>query len=207
MAFGPVVLCVVVGHPPTAQPAVNLTYATRPEPTHRTTPASAYAREARMLTRYRELLYDANTDVEALMAQVWGPNLTERQKWGNDGTDGRVDRLDYNVPDLLQRLKWDEQAEAEALLLEGNLLGCIRWVLAKERTLLQRENDPRLLLNDDWRLKAAGLGRLGREAYGHPLGEPLVLTPAPIPRLSVSRRGKRQAVRYHHLPSQLTFWP
>lgn len=214
MPSGRSVLCVLPTHP-TSPLAVNISYALRPEPAHhaQATPASAYTREQRLLRRYRELLYAPTCDVEQLIATVWGPHLTERQKWGLNDTHGRVDHLDYNVPALLQRLRWDEQEAIGTLLAAGDLVGCIREALRLEHRLTQRENDPRLLLNDDWRLKAAGMGRLSREAYGHPLGALLVLTPAPVPapapRLSVRRRVKRRAhVRHHHAPArQLCFWP
>lgn len=131
-------------------------------------PASAYAREQRMLARYSDLLYGPEMeDVEVLMCRIWGP-LTPLQMYGKEGNEGRIDRLDYVVPDLIRLLRPDEQPPVEALLNAGDLPGAIRHLLSQERTLKKREHDPNLKLSDNAR--TAGLGRLSSESYGklHP---------------------------------------
>ena len=194
---------------------MNLSYAARPEPVHQphATPASAYTTERRLLARYRELLYAPSQDVEVLMVDVWGP-LTEGQMYGTrTGNDGKIDRLDHLLPELLQLLRWDEQAPLVGLLEAGDLVGGIRELLRRERTLHQREPGTRRLANDESHAKAAGLGRLSREAYGRaqPLGEPLVLTPPPIdvptPRKAGPLRASHRRTHRVGLGQQLAFWP
>lgn len=215
---------------------MQLTYALRPEPAHHEgTPASAYTRERRILEAYTAQLYAQ--EPEALMRAVWGKKLTDRQMYGGEllangrirraHKPGRIDRLDEDVPDLIRQLRPDEQEPIEALLLAGDLVGCIKKLLGQYRGGARRdtdarlseykhdqtradwEEDPRQYHNDGWRIKAAGLGRLTREAYGRPLGKPLELTPpAPVLRVSAGRRKQRaHRVRFHHEPAgQLSFW-
>ena len=205
-----------------------LSYALRPAPLSQATPGSAYTRERRLLASYAALLYAPTCDPEELMRQVWGPHLTPAQMYGSRaGNPGKIDRLDDEVPEAIKQLRPEEQEAIEALLLAGDLVGTVKRLLGHyrggarrdtdprlseykhEQTRAEWEEDPRQWHNDGWRIKAAGLGRLTREAYGRPLDreKPLVLTP-PLVKLRVQGRTKRtRRVRFHHEPAgQLSFW-
>ena len=205
-----------------------LSYALRPAPLSHATPASAYARECRLQARYAALLYAPDCDPEVLMRQIWGPSLTHKQMYGSRaGNPGKIDRLDEEVPDAIRQLRPDEQGPIEQLLTAGDLVATVKKLLGQYRGGARRDTDPRLseykhdqaradfeedprqYHNDGWRIKAAGLGRLTREAYGRPLDKekPLVLTP-PLVKLRVQGRARRaHRVRFHHEPAgQLSFW-
>lgn len=141
------------------------------------TPASAFTREQRMLARYYQLLYALPTDAEGLMNTIWGPGLTRKQMYGDAATDGKIDRLDHAVPDLIKILLPDEQPPVEKLLNAGDLVGTIRYLLAQERALTTRELSSKAP-NDEGHARAAGLGYLSSVNYGrqHPNQHHLSIT-------------------------------
>lgn len=162
------------------------------------TPASAYARERRILTMYTALLYAATTDTAELITQVLGPKKPGKQM------NAAEDRLDYEVPELLERLRWDEQAEAEALLVAGDLAGCIRFALKLEWSLLKRER-PNTAPDDTAHARAAGLGKISSQNYGklHPgylfrLPEPTLVV-RPMLRPKARRRAARPWLKMQQL--------
>ena len=209
---------------------MNLTYSPRPDSASQAhaTPASAYTTERRLLARYTELLYAC--EPEQLMREVWGAQLSDAQMYGSRrGNPGRIDRLDEDVPELIRQLRPLEQAPIDELLAAGELVAAIKKLLGQYRGGARRDTDPRLSEykhnqtradweedprqwhNDGWRIKAAGMGKLSREAYGRPLGKPLALTP-PLPMLRVQRahkRAPRKRLQVHPLALayQLSFWP
>jgi hypothetical protein len=129
------------------------------------TPASAFTREQRMLARYYQLLYALPTDAEVLMNTIWGPGLSRKQMYGDAATDGKIDRLDYAVPDLIKILLPKEQLPVEELLNAGDLVGTIRYLLTQERALTTREF-PSKAPNDEGHARTAGLGYLSSVNYG-----------------------------------------
>lgn len=166
------------------------------------TPASAFARERRILSAYRLQLYAPTTDSDHLIAEVFGPRKPGKQ------LNAAEERLDYEVPELIERLHWDEQQQVEELLQQGALADCIRAVLKLERRLLQREA-PRTAPDDSGHARAAGLGRISSENYGrlHPgylfrLPEPKAARPMLRP-----KRRRRKPAAFLRPATQLTFWP
>jgi hypothetical protein len=157
---------------------------------------SPYVLEQKLLRAYSRLLLAA--DLDQLITATLGPKRTQTQREAAD------ERLEYVMPELIQKL-WPEQQAPLAELLLGespDLASAITYLISLERNLTHRDEDPRLNINDDARLKAAGLGRLTQANYRKthdpanpsarwlnrnkqvvpvslPLGPPLVLTPAP----------------------------
>jgi hypothetical protein len=154
---------------------------------------SPYVLEQKLLRAYSRLLLAA--DLDQLITATLGPKRTQTQREAAD------ERLEYVMPELIQKL-WPEQQAPLAELLLGespDLASAITYLISLERNLTHRDEDPRLNINDDARLKAAGLGRLTQANYRkthdpanpsarwlsrnkqmpQPLGPPLVLTPAP----------------------------
>ncbi|WP_125921827.1 hypothetical protein [Hymenobacter lapidarius] len=125
------------------------------------TRTQAYTRERRLLALYTRHLYALSTDTDALLLALFGPNLSAKR------LAAATDRLDYDVPALLQKLRYEEQEEVLALLSADtpDLVAVARAVLRQERKLLQRE-PLAVLLNDEPQYRAAGLGRLTSENYG-----------------------------------------
>lgn len=125
------------------------------------TPASAYARERRILKAYKAQLFAA--DLDALLLECFPDKRTLKQ------IAAAEDRLQYEVPELIEKLQWDEQPAIEAMLTEGDLVGTIRAVLTLERVLLQREQ-PNTAPDDLGHIKAAGMGCISSQNYGklHP---------------------------------------
>jgi hypothetical protein len=102
--------------------------------------------------------------------------------YGDKATDGKIDRLDHAVPDLIKILLPDEQQPVEKLLNAGDLIGTIRYLLAQERTLTTRELSWKAP-NDEGHARAAGLGYLSSVNYGreHPNQHHLSITPSSTP--------------------------
>ncbi len=156
------------------------------------TPARAYILERRLLRAYDTLYQQQIGSIwhapsrraaaQALMQAHVGEAYARR--WGEK-------RLSQEMPELIQRLTLAQQPQlAAVLLVEEPDLGAVVALLVKlERNLNYRDDDPRLAINDDARLKAAGLGRLSRQQYDARLkwGPLLELTPW-VPAL---RTGKR----------------
>ncbi|MCC3159694.1 hypothetical protein LJ737_20805 [Hymenobacter sp. 15J16-1T3B] len=165
------------------------------------TPASAYAREQRILKAYKRQLFAA--DLDALLLQCFPDKRTAKQLAAAE------DRLQYEVPELIEKLTWEEQPAIEALLLAGDFVGCVFAVLKLERTLLQREQ-PNTAPKDDGHAKAAGLGKISSENYGklHPgyLFRLPPVKPKPTqPKLRSARR--RRAHNPLNDGRQMTLWP
>lgn len=172
---------------------------------------SPWSTEQKLLKAYRRLLLAA--DLDALITATLGPKRTATQREAAD------ERLEHVMPELIQKLRPAQQGPvAEMLLGESpNLVGAIRHLIGLERNLTHRDDDPRLLLNDDARLKAAGMGHLTQANYrkvhdpanpsarwlgkqklpvppaAAPVGPPLVLTPWPL--VALKFRGTRRSPR------------
>jgi hypothetical protein len=166
---------------------------------------SPWSTEQKLLKAYRRLLLAA--DLDELITATLGPKRTATQREAAD------ERLEYVMPELIQKLRPAQQGPLAELLLgeSPDLVGAIRHLINLERNLTHRDEDPRLLLNDDARCKAAGLGRLTQANYhkphdpanpsarwlsrhkptAPPLGPPLVLTPAPPTFRGVRKSSRR----------------
>ena len=124
-------------------------------------PAASYALECRLVTAYTTLLYDPALDVEALMRRVWGANLTPAQMYGHACKQGRIDRLDYDMAELIRSLRPNEQTPLVKLLLgeSPDLVAAVQHLLSLERMLHRRlKHHSGTRLCDDRHAKAAGLG-------------------------------------------------
>jgi hypothetical protein len=123
---------------------------------------SPWSTQQKMLKAYRRLLFAA--DLDALITATLGPKRTQTQLEAAD------ERLEHVMPELIQKLRPAQQEPLTKLLLgeAPDLEAAIRYLISLERNLTHRDEDPRLLLNDDARSKAAGLGRLTKASYHKP---------------------------------------
>lgn len=185
-------------------------------------PASAYTLECRMLKEYTRALYSLDTDTDALVAQLFGPDLTRRRY------ESALDRLDEDLPELIRLLRGKEQRTIAALLLDNHdLPGFIQAILTLDRGngLKKREHDVNLkpTARDESLAKAAGIGHISRDVYGRPqpakpAPAPVIVPPAPQmvyllpvaqvqpkvePRPRPLHRPKYRAAN----PAQLSLWP
>jgi hypothetical protein len=161
------------------------------------TTASSYILECKMLRAYGRLCDEALLgqhrphDKQATCVRLLGGNLAATQ------VRGAEKRVREALPEIIQKLTAQQQpGVAELLLTESPcLVTVIRELVRLERNINYRDEDPRLSINDDGRLKAAGMGHLSKAIYGNlpKLGPPLELTPW-VPRL---RTAKRRALKRH----------
>jgi hypothetical protein len=185
-------------------------------------PASAYVLECKMLRAYDRLLRAA--DLDSLIAACFGERLSASKAAAAD------ERLQYAMPELLQKLKPEQQAPfAEWLLGEApDLPAAVRELIRLENALHRPQ--PLNTKEDNWRVKAAGMGKcraplkgdairrhqegkamqrhLQQKAVEAPkLGPPLVLEPL-IP-AKVTLRTKKRGRRKPLLVSQWQYaiWP
>lgn len=179
------------------------------------TPCSSYTLERKLLRAYHALyqqqvgsLWHPATRLAAQVAALGG---LDRAATRNGYAEARLTEA---MPELIQRLTPAQQPELAALLLTDapDLAAVVQKLVQLERNLNYRDDDPRLRIPDDARLKAAGLGRLSQQQYGKPLplGPPLELTSPPA--RVVLRTKKKAATRRASVPrlapkGQLALWP
>ncbi|MGI4735068.1 MAG: hypothetical protein ACRYG7_07810 [Janthinobacterium lividum] len=128
---------------------------------------SSYTLERRLLRQYSALFQEAtqtNADFDRLILACLG-EVTPAKREAAD------ERLQHAIPELIRKLRPDQQQVIAELLLSdaGDLAAAVRELIRMENGLWRRDEDPRLRTNDDWRLKAAGLGHLSKKIYG-PIG-------------------------------------
>lgn len=189
-----------------------------------TTATKAYAQEQKLLRAYDRLLRAA--DLDQLITDCFGPKLSEAKRRNAD------DRLEYAMPDLLRKLRPDQQPPLAELLLgeTPDLPAAVRYLAGLERHIIYRDEDPRLLDDSDEHLvKAAGLGKLSKAAYRNattgrpgcqahqwasraakapPLGPPLELTPWPPVRFRGVRAKPPRKAALPQCRGQLSIqWP
>lgn len=123
---------------------------------------SPWSTQQKLLKAYRQLLFAA--DLDQLISATLGPKRTQTQR------DAADERLEHVMPELIQKLRPAQQMPLVELLLgeSHDLVAAIAYLIGLERNLTHRDEDPRLLLNDDARCKAAGLGRLTQANYHKP---------------------------------------
>lgn len=181
---------------------------------------SPYVLECRMLKAYRRLLLAC--DLDQLIAEAFGPNLSPSKAAAAD------DRLEYAMPELIQKLAPKQQASVAALLLSEtpDLPGVVRELVRLENGLWRCDTDARLRdEGDDWKasvvfsgafrapLAGAALKQrdLHRAKDAAPLGPPLVLEPLRVVvRKPVLRAKKRRVARCRSVfywPGQYEIWP
>ncbi|GAB3303571.1 hypothetical protein [Hymenobacter tenuis] len=168
------------------------------------TPASAYALEQDLKKAYREVSREW-WDLDRLILACFGPRTGKRLAAAED-------RLQYEVPELLERMSPAELQVAAHVFCQGTLVGFIWHVLSQERTIQHRlgEGNCSTRLSDDSHAKAAGLGK---SKPARKKTKPVVQrtpTPAPV------KTAPRPALRVQHSPrywsqvrqqSQLSLWP
>jgi len=124
---------------------------------------SHYTTERRLLRRYDELFRAASQTNEALDCLILAclGTLTRSKREAAD------DRLQHAMPELIKKLRPEQQAIIANLLLrdDADFPAAVRELVRMENGIWRRDEDPRLRSNDDWRLKVAGLGRLSKEEY------------------------------------------
>jgi len=173
--------------------------------------ASSYVLERKLLRAYTRLCDDAVShlyrplDKQAVYVQLLGGKLAATQ------VRGAEKRIREAMPEIIQKLTPQQQpGVAELLLCEGpDLAAVVKELVRLERNINYRDDDPRLAINDDARLKAAGMGRLSKSIYGNlpKLGDPLVLTPwPPRPALRAKKRRVARPVLRVGM-KQLSLWP
>lgn len=152
------------------------------------TPASAYVLERKLLRAYEALyqqqiasIWHPATRLAAQVAVLGGLERAATRKGYAES------RLREAMPDVIRRLKPDDQPALAALLLDGeaDLSEVVAHLLKAERWLNYHQDDPRLKVNDDALCRAAGIGHIARADPGSfqrkpvrlPLGPPLELTP------------------------------
>lgn len=196
----------------------------RPESPANDTQVSAYVMERRLLRAY-DALYAAHmapywqpADRKRVHVALLGGNLARAQQRGAET------RLREMMPELIQKLLPSQQGRvAELLLCDGpDLHAVVAELIRVERTHNSREDDPRLKVNDDdWKVKATGLGKFRQPIAGAalaqrqrsqpvvPMGPPLILTPVVArPALRTKKRGRRPAPRRSGvLVGQYSLWP
>lgn len=166
---------------------------------------SPYVLECRMLKAYNRLL--RNCDLDQLITDAFGPKLSPSKAAAAD------ERLEYAIPELIQKLAPDQQAPIAALLVSEapDLAAAVRELVKLENGLWRRDDDPRLRINDDARMKAAGMGHLSKAIYGNTkLGPPLVLEPLVVRKPVQLRTKKRRVARHRavfYWPGQYEIWP
>ena len=181
---------------------------------------SPYVLECRMLKAYRRLLLGC--DLDQLIADAFGPNLSPSKAAAAD------DRLEYAMPELIQKLTPTQQGPlAELLLGEApDLAAAVRELVKLENGLWRRDEDARLRdEGDDWKAKVVFTGKfraplagaalqqreLAQAKAAVPLGPPLVLEPLQVvPRKPGLRTKKRRAVRCRavfYWAGQYEIWP
>lgn len=146
------------------------------------TTAATYTLECKLLRAYRALYKSQIGDIwhpaTRRTAQVAALGGLDRAATRNGYAESR---LTESLPEVIQRLTAQQQPEVAALLLceSPDLTQVVAKLVQLERNINYRDDDPRLSINDDGRLKAAGMGHLSKAIYGNlpKLGEPLVLTP------------------------------
>jgi hypothetical protein len=161
------------------------------------TSAASYVLECKMLRAYARLCDAAISglhrpaDKQAVYVTLLGGNLAATQ------VRGAEKRIREALPEVIQKLTAHQQPGVAALLLgeDADLLAVVKELVRLERNINYRDEDPRLSINDDSRLKAAGMGHLSKSIYGNlpKFGPPLELTPW-VPRL---RTHKRRAHKAH----------
>lgn len=131
------------------------------------TPAALYVLSQRLVRRYEAAVSASTVDIEALMAQVWRPNLSEAEMYGTDETEGFLARVDEGVPELIRLMGEKHLSQlAERLSTPApDLPGLIRWVLGLGQRLQKPDNDANLKLDDGHLAKLAFAGGLTDAAY------------------------------------------
>lgn len=127
----------------------------RPEPFYSIdscpTPAAAYRLQQELRKAYREVLFQW-WSLDALVVCCFGPRTGKRLQ-------AMEDRLQYEVPELLERLSLEELRVAASVFYSQTLVGFVWHILAQERTvqhrLGNRYHDQHI---DAGHAKAAGLG-------------------------------------------------
>jgi hypothetical protein len=117
------------------------------------TPASAYSLQQRLLRAYREVLFQW-WDLDQAITMCFGPKQGKRLAAAED-------RLQYEVPELLERMSPEELSLAATVFYHQTLVGFVWHVLAQERTVQHRmsEGNCKTRLDDDRHAIAAGLGK------------------------------------------------
>jgi hypothetical protein len=161
-------------------------------------PASAYALEQKLQRQYRTALYAA--DLDPLIAACFGEGLKSKK------VQAAEERLQYDVPELIQRMDAAELQDTAAALATLPLQEFVAQVLKLERHLLQREDElGRHRVDDKGHCKAAGLGKGKRPAKLPTIAAPTKpVHVAPQPILRVNRRKKAKYNPYHE--QQLRLW-
>lgn len=197
----------------------------RPESCANPTAVSAYVLERRMLRAY-DALYAAHmapywrpTDRKRVQEALLGGNQTRRSQQRSAES-----RLREMMPELICKLLPEQQGPVAALLLceEPDLYAVVAELVRLERNINHRDDDPRLQVSDDdWKVKATGLGKFRQPIAGAalaqrqrsqpvvPMGPPLILTPVVArPALRTKKRGRRPVPRRCGvLVGQYSLWP
>lgn len=133
------------------------------------TTASSYVLECKLKRAYARLLDQAvahlhrPADRLAVYVQALGGKLADTQLRGAEK------RLQEGMLDVLLKLDTQQQQVIKGLLLDTatpDLATVVAELVRLERNINYRDDDPRLSINDDARLKAAGMGRLSKAIYG-----------------------------------------
>lgn len=161
------------------------------------TSAASYVLECKLRRAYDALLTQAvahlhrPADRLAVYVQALGGKLANTQ------VRGAEKRLREGLVDVILKLDASQQLVIKTLLLDPpvpDLAEVVAALVKLERNINYRDDDPRLSINDDARLKAAGMGHLSRSVYGNlKLGPPLVLEPLRVARKVVLRTKKKSA--------------
>jgi hypothetical protein len=134
------------------------------------TSAQSYVLECKLLRAYHQLYEQAvaparcPASLRAIQVDLLGGQLASTQVRHAES------RLCEVMPEVIRKLRPEQQPLVAELLLgeAADLRAVIKELVRLERNLNYREDEANLHLNDDGRLKAAGLGRLTRENYIKP---------------------------------------
>jgi hypothetical protein len=141
----------------------------RRESAHGPTSASSYVLECKLLRAYDALYQQHIGNIwhpvtrQATQAAVFAGIVGDAyaHRWG-------AQRLTHGMPEIIRRLSHKQQEAVVAVLLappEPDLHQVVALLVQLERNINYRDDDPRLNINDDARLKAAGMGRLTQQQY------------------------------------------
>lgn len=115
-------------------------------------PASAYALQERLRKAYQEVLLHW-WDIDALILACFGERHGKRRFAAEE-------RLQYEVPELLERMTAQELALAAQVFRASTLVGFVWHVLGQERSVQHRLHEPCTdRLCDDKYARAASLGQ------------------------------------------------
>ncbi|MDF7810934.1 hypothetical protein [Hymenobacter sp. YC55] len=140
-------------------------------------PASAYALQERLRKAYQEVLLNW-WDIDALILACFGERHGKRRFAAEE-------RLQYEVPELLERMSAKELALAAQIFRTSTLVGFVWHVLGQERSVQHRLEEPcDQRLCDDKHARAASLGQ-GQWKRGQRHAPPVPCSchlPSPAPR-------------------------